>query len=241
MDVLSQSIEKKQKTAEDNAELIQNLLSGVENLGDNLKHIQKEMEFRKIPEFQEAEEEYTEMNGQLQAEVPPFVLVISGPLEVLLTSSISAPQILVSLSVPVSTSMGILSEHLLREMQVWVLAHCKPYPGATVIIAEGVIGGFYFGRRQAQDQAAGYKSAQFSVGTTNVPHAVNVTIGMGEKNENVQKQTRSAPAAILEPQCEPRWYICPFDGRKKYHGSNLCTCTNEPSGEDLCARLVVWE
>ena len=27
----------------------------------------------------------------------------------------------------------------------------------------------------------------------------------------------------------------------RYHGFNLCTCTNEPSGEDLCARLVVWE
>ena len=53
------------------------------------------------------------------------------------------------------------------------------------------------------------------MGMTNVPHAVNVTIGMGEKYENIQKQTRSAPTAILDPLCEPGWYICPFDGRKK--------------------------
>ena len=58
MDVLSEFVEKQQKTREDNAKVLQNLLIGVENLGDNLKHIQKEMEFWKTAEFQEAEEEY---------------------------------------------------------------------------------------------------------------------------------------------------------------------------------------
>ena len=89
---------------------------GVENLGGNVKYIQKEMEFWKTPEFQTAEEEYAEMNRQLQAEVPPFVPAISGPTEVPLTPSIFAPKILVSLSVPVSTSMGILSEPSLEEI-----------------------------------------------------------------------------------------------------------------------------
>ena len=51
MDILSESVEKQQKTAEDNAEQLQNLLVGVENLGDNPKHIQKEMEFWKTPEI----------------------------------------------------------------------------------------------------------------------------------------------------------------------------------------------
>ena len=76
--------------------------------------------------------------------------------------------------------MGTLSESSLREMQEWVSALCKLYLGAPVVISEGVPGGFYFGRRQAQDQAIGSKSAQFSMGMTNVPHPVNVTTGMGE-------------------------------------------------------------
>ena len=37
--------------------------------------------------------------------------------------------------------MGILSEPLLWEMQVRVLALRKPYPGALVIIPKGVPGG----------------------------------------------------------------------------------------------------
>ena len=142
MDVLSESVEKQQKSTEDNAKLLQNLVIGVENLGDNLKHIQKEMEFRKTQEFQEAEEQYAEMNWQLQAEVPPFVLVILGPTEVQLTPSISAPQNPVSLFVPVSTSMGIFLEPSLKEMQARVLALHKPYPSASVIISEGVLGDF---------------------------------------------------------------------------------------------------
>ena len=62
MDSLSENIEKQQNPAQDNAELLQNLLIGVKNLGHNLQHIQKEMEFWKTSEFQEAEEEYAEMN-----------------------------------------------------------------------------------------------------------------------------------------------------------------------------------
>ena len=54
MDVLSESVEKQQKAAEDNAELLQNLLIGVRNLGDNMKHIQKEIELWETPEFQES-------------------------------------------------------------------------------------------------------------------------------------------------------------------------------------------
>ena len=64
MDVLSASVEKQQKTAEDNAELSQNFLIGIENLGDNMKHIQKEIEIWRTLEFQEPEAEYAEMNEQ---------------------------------------------------------------------------------------------------------------------------------------------------------------------------------
>ena len=37
IDVVTESVQKTQMTAEDNAELLQNLLVGVENMGENLK------------------------------------------------------------------------------------------------------------------------------------------------------------------------------------------------------------
>ena len=52
MDLLSENIGKQQKITEYNGELLQNLMIGIENLGDNMKHIQKEMEFWKTPEVQ---------------------------------------------------------------------------------------------------------------------------------------------------------------------------------------------
>ena len=80
------------------------------------------MEFWKTPEAQEAEEEFSEMADQFQAEVPTFVPVVSGPTNVPITPSISAPQISASLSVPVSSSMGVSSDPSLREMQEQVSA-----------------------------------------------------------------------------------------------------------------------
>ena len=65
------------------------------------------MEFWKTPEVQEAEEEFAEMAEQLQAEVPTFAPVVSGPTNIPITPSISAPQIPASLAVPVSSSMGV--------------------------------------------------------------------------------------------------------------------------------------
>ena len=50
MDKISEFVEKQQKTASENAELLQNLLIGVENLGDNLKSIHKEMDYWRNPE-----------------------------------------------------------------------------------------------------------------------------------------------------------------------------------------------
>ena len=45
MDKISESFEKQQKIASENAELLQNLIIGVENLGENLKSIHKEMDY----------------------------------------------------------------------------------------------------------------------------------------------------------------------------------------------------
>ena len=45
MDKISESVEKQQKTASENAELLQNFLIGVEHLGENLKSIHNEMDY----------------------------------------------------------------------------------------------------------------------------------------------------------------------------------------------------
>ena len=117
MDLLSENIRKQQKSAEDNTELLQNLMIGIENLGDNIEHIQKEMEFWKTPEVQEAEEEFVEITEPLQAEVRNFVPVISGPTEVPVIPIVSLPHLPTS-SVPVSVLVvqGISSDSLRREM-----------------------------------------------------------------------------------------------------------------------------
>ena len=44
MDNIAESVEKQQKTASEIAELLQNLLIGIENMGENLKNIHKEMD-----------------------------------------------------------------------------------------------------------------------------------------------------------------------------------------------------
>ena len=51
MDKISESVEKQKKTTSENAELLQNLLIGVENLGDNFKSIHKEMDCWRNPEI----------------------------------------------------------------------------------------------------------------------------------------------------------------------------------------------
>ena len=45
MDNIAKSTKKQQKTVSENAELLQNLLIGVENLGENLEDIHKEMDY----------------------------------------------------------------------------------------------------------------------------------------------------------------------------------------------------
>ena len=89
---------------------------GIENLGDNMKHIQKEMEFWNTTEVQEAEEKFAEMAEQLQAEVPPFVPVVSGPTEVPITPIVSLPDLPAS-SVPISLPVvqGISLDPLIRD------------------------------------------------------------------------------------------------------------------------------
>ena len=65
IDVINESVQKAQKATEDNAELLQNLFVGVENMGENLKKFREEMESWKSIELQNSEREYEEMNGEL--------------------------------------------------------------------------------------------------------------------------------------------------------------------------------
>ena len=55
IDVMNQSVKKSQKAAEDNAELLQNLLVGIENVGENFKKLREDMELWQGPEYQDAE------------------------------------------------------------------------------------------------------------------------------------------------------------------------------------------
>ena len=69
IDVVTESVQKAQKIAEDNAELPQNLVVGVEDMGENLKKFQEE--------FQNAEREYEDMNDELLTEASLFVPAVS--------------------------------------------------------------------------------------------------------------------------------------------------------------------
>ena len=75
MDLIAESVEKQEKTVSGNAELLHNLLISIENLGDNVKNLQKEMEQWRDPEYLEAEANLE----RLHDEVPPFILVSAGP------------------------------------------------------------------------------------------------------------------------------------------------------------------
>ena len=44
IDLVDESVQKAQKTASDNAEILQNLLIGLENMGENVKHLGEKIE-----------------------------------------------------------------------------------------------------------------------------------------------------------------------------------------------------
>ena len=69
MDQLSESVNESQKAAQANAELMQTLLVGMENLGDHFKQLQADLEHWKSLAYQAAEREYEEMNQNLLQEV----------------------------------------------------------------------------------------------------------------------------------------------------------------------------
>ena len=66
---LSIAILDQQKSLQSNAETLHSVLTGVENLGDNVRNLQEEMVFWQT-RYHEEEEEYANLNEQLLQEVP---------------------------------------------------------------------------------------------------------------------------------------------------------------------------
>ena len=79
MDQLSKFVNETQKTAQANAEQMQTLLVGMENLGEQFKQLQEDLEHWKPPAYQEAEREYEEMNQNLLQEVSLLVPAVTEP------------------------------------------------------------------------------------------------------------------------------------------------------------------
>ena len=52
MEELSAAVEDQKKDIADNSGLLKDLLIGIENMGENLKNIQKEMDYWRNPEVQ---------------------------------------------------------------------------------------------------------------------------------------------------------------------------------------------
>ena len=78
IDHVTESVQKAQRAAEENAELLQNLLVVVENMGENLKNFREE--------FQNAERNYEAVNEELLVEVLLSVPAVSGPSQISFTS-----------------------------------------------------------------------------------------------------------------------------------------------------------
>ena len=91
IDVVTESVQKAQKIAEENAEFLQDLLVGIENLGENLKQFREEMEGWKSTELQNAEREHEAVNEELLTEVSLSVPAVTEPMQMPFTPGSSTP------------------------------------------------------------------------------------------------------------------------------------------------------
>ena len=69
MDQLSATVVESRKEAQINAEMLQNLLVGIESLGESFKNMQEEMVTWQTS-HQNTDEEYRTMNEELLQEIP---------------------------------------------------------------------------------------------------------------------------------------------------------------------------
>ena len=135
IDQLSDSVKQSQKTAQDNAEMLQTILVGMENLGENFKQLQENMDYWQMPENPNVEAEHQRLNEELLKEVPLSVPVTLGPMTENASPVISFPQVVT----PVSSSSQAKNVPPPQgwsmngpENVEWVTgtALSKPYPGA---------------------------------------------------------------------------------------------------------------
>ena len=82
IDKLSESVNQSQKTVQDTAELVLTILVGMENLGENFKQLQENMDYWHMPENPNAETEHQKLNEELLREVSLSVPLVSGPIAV---------------------------------------------------------------------------------------------------------------------------------------------------------------
>ena len=107
MDQLSESVNESQKTAQANAELMQTLLVGMENLGEHFKQLQADLEHWKSPAYQEAEREYEEMNQNLLQEVSLSVPAVTEPENAAIPPNVSIPPVFTAPTVAIPSSANI--------------------------------------------------------------------------------------------------------------------------------------
>ena len=70
MDLLSHSLEEQKKSVIDSTELLKDLMIGIENLGDNMKNIQKEVDYWRNPEVMEADENLERLHDEVPLSEP---------------------------------------------------------------------------------------------------------------------------------------------------------------------------
>ena len=109
-------MQKQQKTAEDNAELLQNSLVRVENMGKNLKKFREDMESWKTPEFQDAEREFEDVAQKMMQEVAVSVPAVTEPENIPVIPILSVPQFSVHPNATTPHSLGILLDTEIQEM-----------------------------------------------------------------------------------------------------------------------------
>ena len=159
MDLVNESVQKAQKTTSDNADMLQNLLIGLENMGENIKHLVEELETRRNAGFQNAtKREYQEMNTELLQEVSLSFAVVSDPIQnfsspmSMFTLGSSMPSPILQdprpvLTTPTFVSVPVSQDGELQEMRERISGLHKPYPGARILYSSGIPEGFYFGAR----------------------------------------------------------------------------------------------
>ena len=84
-------MQKAQNITEENAEFLQCLLVGVENMGENFKKFREEMEGWKSSELQHAEREHEAVNEELLTEVSLSVPAVTEPMQMPFTPGSSTP------------------------------------------------------------------------------------------------------------------------------------------------------